>query len=438
MSAVLRPVPSDSAGSLSSLADVGEELKKQGIVFGIDLAMVESWFASEITEELLIAKGTYAKNGRDAYLKFLVDVSAKPQFIPEAKEAGKSIDYRNAMRVSLVTLDQKMAELIPATSGEPGTNVLGGSLACAPGNPLRVGLGDGVEQKGNDFIAKYAGTPSYRENVMSVRKMFEVGGDLSFQTGNINFPGTVVIKGDVLDGFEINAQEHVIIQGVCNAAKITAGGYIQCLGGVFGKGKGELRANGFIEARFVESALLCSDSDITISKDLLHSKTFCLGFLKCVGSIIGGEAMAMKGVDAAELGTEMGTKTVVAIRKHYRQEKAKEMLSDLLAEANEAFDRYKRWIQIPQLNETDMDLLEKDIRIVSGLVQKKKNLDMQIDKFERMVGEQKGASIKVHKKMWHDVVLAAPYCKFSPLTKTDGPLTATEDVSHGSMLVQHG
>lgn len=436
MSAVLRAVVGEPS-ALSSLNEVKDELNRLGVTYGIDLDLVETWFSSEDNDELVVAKGKYSKNGRDGFVKFLVDVSAKPQFVPAEDGKEKNIDYRSAMRVSLVQADQKMAEIVAPTAGDPGTNIMGGIMAAAPGNATRIGVGDNVEQVGNDIIAKSAGTPNYRENVLSVRKMYEVG-NVSFETGNINFPGTVVIKGDVLDDFEIQAQEHVIIQGLVNAARITAGGYIQCLGGIFGKGKAELRANGFIEARFCDSASLCSDGDITITKDLLHCKTQCLGQVKCGGAVIGGEVLALKGVEAADIGSEMGSKTIVGIRKHYRQEKAKEMVGDLLAEANEILEYYKRWTQLPQMEPADLEALERSIKSLAGIIQKKKTLDLQIDKFERLVGETKNAVIRVHKNLWADVVLSAPYCKYSPLESTSGPLSVIEDVAHGSMAVHRG
>jgi len=437
MSVTLRAVGMETSGA-ASLNEVREELSKIGVVFGIDLSAVEAWLVSDANEDLVIAKGNYAKNGRDGFVKFLVDVSAKPQFVPDTPDGSKGVDYRKAMRVSLVEPDQKIAEIALPTQGDMGTNVMGGTMASLPGNAVRVNMGDGVEQRGNDIYAKTAGTPNFRDSVVSVRKIYEVAGNVSFETGNINFPGTVVIKGDVIDDFEINAQEHVIVQGLVSAGKITAGGYIQCLGGIFGKGKAELRAGGFIEARFCDAATLCSDADITITKDILNSKVFSLGIVKCGGSIIGGEVMALKGAEAAEIGTEMGTKTIVSIRKHYRQEKAKEMVADLLLEANAINERCKRWIQLPQLTPDDLELLDKDIKQIGNIIQKKKSMDLQIDKFERMLGEQKGATIRAHKMLWADVVLGAPYCKYAPVEKTSGPVHATEDVSHGSMQIHKG
>lgn len=435
MSAELRVVVGEPS-ALSNVNEVNEELKRLGVVFGVDVDLVEAWFTSEDNEELIVAKGKYPKNGRDGFVKFLVDVSAKPQFVPAEEEKGKIIDYRSAMRVSLVQAEQKMAEVVPPSVGEPGTNVLGGSIAAAAGNSTRLGVGENVEMIGNDVIAKSAGTPNFKDNTVSVRKLYEVA-EVSFESGNINFPGTVVIKGDVLDDFEIQAQEHVIIQGLVNGAKITAGGYIQCLGGVFGKGKAELRANGFIEARFCDSTILCSDGDITITKDLLHCKTQSLGIVKCGGAIIGGEMLAFKGVEATDIGSEMGSKTLVGIRKHYRQEKAKEMVGELLEEANAVLERYKHWSQQAQLEPKELEQLEKDIKTISAVIQKKKTMDLQIDKFERLIGETK-ASFIVHKNLWADVVLSAPYCKYSPLESTTGPLTVLEDIAHGTMVVHKG
>lgn len=436
MTAVMRPALLTDPDGVGTLEEANATLTKLGVVFGMDLSGADAWFNSTGNDELIVAKGRYSKNGRDGYVKFLVDVTSKPQFVPEPSDGSKTVDYRNAMRVSLVEANQKLAEIVPPTQGENGTSVKGSTMAPAPGNPTRVGIGEGVEQRGNEIYAKVAGAPSYREGLVSVRKIYEINGDVSYSTGNINFPGTVIIKGDVLDDFEVNAQENIIIQGLVNASKITAGGYIQCLGGIFGKSKAEVRANGFVEARFADSCTISSDADITVSKDILHCKVYSLGLVKCAGSILGGEVMGMKGVECSEVGSDSGSKTIVSIRKHYRQEKAKELIGALLDESNGILENYRRWSVMQKLTQDDAEALDKAIKQMAAIIQKKKTLDMQIDKFEKLVAECAGAQIRIAKVLWADAILAAPYCKYSSVEKATGPLFVTEDISHGTMLVQ--
>ncbi|NLB64486.1 MAG: DUF342 domain-containing protein, partial [Fibrobacter sp.] len=283
MSAYLSRIEMATA-ACQSAADVQAELEKQKIIFGVDLDGVEEWLESDDEEDFVVARGDYAKNGRNAYVKFHVSFSAKPEFVPDSEEGGGTVDFKTAMRVPIVEKGDLLAEYIPPTKGEPGTNIFGGTIAASAGDPINVNVGDGVEQDVHKYISKSSGTPSYKDSVISVKTIFEVD-EVSYASGNINFPGTVIVRGDVLEGFEVKANEHVIIQGVVNAAKVSAGGYIQCLGGVLGKGKTELSAGEFIEVRHADSAALLADGDITVTKDMLHCKAYSLGSINCGGVI---------------------------------------------------------------------------------------------------------------------------------------------------------
>jgi len=434
MLAVLRVAPAGVAG-LETLEAIKAELSRRSVVYGMDLTLVEAWLHSDSIEDFPVAKGKPPKHGKNGELKFLVDVSAQAKFIPDSAQ-GATIDFRNAMRVAFIEAGQPIAEVIAPTQGENGFTVCGGKLPAEAGEPVRFSLGDGVEQQNSVLIATQSGTPSFRDSLLLVRKSLEITGDVSFKTGNIDFSGTVIIHGDVLDDFEVKAAEHIVVEGIINGAKLSAGGYIQCLGGILGKNKADLKAGGFIEARFVDSASLCSDLDIVITKDILHSKAVCLGTVKCAGSIIGGEIMALRQVEAGDIGSSVGTKTIIGIHKHYRQEMAKEQVAKILLSANAVFEKFKRWNQIAQLSPEDIAQLEADQKQMAANLLKKNNLDGNIERLEKVRLECKGSSIKIAQNLWPDAILVAPYCKLNVLEHSSGSIYAMEDISKGTLQVR--
>lgn len=433
MSAVMYPVDLSEPGCMS-IEEVREEFEKQGIIFGIDFPAIEQLIASENPDETVVARGKRPKDGKDGFVKFLIDASAKPQFIPDD---GHAIDYKQAMRVSLTTEGMQIAEVIPPTQGESGSNLVGATLTPIAGAAARPKLGEGVEQKGNGIFSMVAGMPSSRNDIITVKRIYELKGDVDYASGNINFPGTVIIHGNVLDGFEVNSDENVLVKGSILGAKINAKGNLKCMGGILGKGLAQIRVGGHVEVKFCDSATIISEGDIMVTKDSMQCRLQTMGLIQCGGSFIGGEALSLMGLHCKNLGSNMGAKTLVGLRKHYRQEKAKELSDEVLSEGNRILERYKRWLAIPDLNDQE-EAIANDMRTVQGLIQKKKTLDLQIEKFEKVIQETKGVSIHVQGVLYADVIMTSPLCRHSTVDSIRGPLTILENVNAGIMSISHG
>ncbi|NLB63763.1 MAG: DUF342 domain-containing protein [Fibrobacter sp.] len=146
--------------------------------------------------------------------------------------------------------------------------------------------------------------------------------------------------------------------------------------------------------------------------------------------------MALKEIECAELGSEVGTKTLAYIRKHYRQEKAKESITEILKEINLHYEEYKNYLKIKVLSDENLENLAEDIETIKQLVQRKNNLEKLIDKFEEVVKEVENPAIKVLKTLWTDVVLAGPHTRHTVMEKHEGPLRIREDDKKGLIDIQ--
>jgi len=433
----LYPLIGVTDGGLTNLDEIRDACAKENIKLPIDVEAIEAQIHAEYPQETVIAKGKRPHDGRDGYVTFVVDVSAKPQFIAEPK-AGESVDYRSAMQVTLVGPGDVLAEIVPPTPGEQGLDVHGRVLEPQPGIPARIHLGEGVDEKDGKAVAITAGTPSFTDDELLIRRNYILQGDVDFSTGNINFPGTVIIHGNVLDGFEVTSEENIIVNGIITAAKIKAKGYIKCAGGIQGKGKAEVIAGSFVSAMYVESATIVAETDVMITKDVLHSRISCLGTLKLGGSIIGGETIVFRGIECSYLGSEMGVKTVVNIRKHYRQEKAKELAESVLAEANAILERVKQWANLSTLDGPAAEKLLSDQKAIQGLIQKRQMFDARVAQFDKQVQDMKTASVKIWGQLYPDVSVASPFSKYISTSPIPGPITVLESNSAGTMAVVRG
>ncbi|MDR0515862.1 MAG: FapA family protein [Fibromonadaceae bacterium] len=436
MNVLLYPLINVVDGALTTYEEIIDACKREGIKAEIDEKLIEKQLVDANPVEVIIASGTKPTHGQDGLIKCIVDMSAKPQFIPDSKSG--SLDYKNAMQVTLVNKGDILAEIIPPLEGEPGINVRGHAIPANIGAKARYFLGEGTEEKDGKVIATVSGTPSMQDDVITVRRNYVLQGDVDLSTGNIHFPGTVVIQGNVTDGFEVISGENVVINGLIAAAKIHAKGHVKCAGGIQGKGKADIVAGTFVAATFVNAAIITCDGDIVITKDILHSNVSCLGEIRLGGSFIGGVASAFKGIECGNIGSESGVKTVVNIRTHYRQEKAKEMANTVLIDANAIYERYKVWQKRGNLSDEEVKALMQDIITLQGLISKRQMFDSRAAKFDKAVLENKNSKAKVLGTLEADVVVASPYTRYNCMAPMKGPLIVTENNSAGKMAIVKG
>jgi uncharacterized protein (DUF342 family) len=432
------PLTGVKDGGLVTYEDVIDACQRENIKAEIDERLVEKQLLEENPMEVTIAKGRKSKEGKDGYLEFKFDMSAKPQFIADPKD-GDAIDYKNSMQVTLVEVGDILAVAVPPTDGEPGEDVRGNPIEAKSGAKAKYFLGEGLEEKDGNIIVTAPGTPSVQEDVLMVHRSYILQGDVDLSTGNINFPGTVIIHGNVTDGFEVISEENVVINGIVSGANIKAKGYIKCAGGIQGKEKSDIIAGSFVAATFLNAASIITEGDVVITKDVLHSSVNCLGELRTGGSIIGGTVTAFKGVECGgDLGSESGVKTTINIRMHYRQEKAKELANSLMAEINAIFERYVGWNKLESLKEEDEKKLLEDIASLKEFIKKRQVYDSMSAKFNQMVFENKSAKVKVLGMLEADVIIASPYTRYVSSTYMKGPLSISENNEYQKMAIAKG
>jgi len=435
MEVIMYPLTGILDGGLTTLEEVLDACKRENIKVEVNEKLVEKQLLVSSPVEIAIAKGIKPEDGKDGYIEYRVDMSAKPQFIPKD---GQAVDYKTAMQVTLVNTGDILADVISPTDGKDGMDVRGAPIKAKAGSKARYFLGEGVEEKDGHIVVTAAGTPSVQDDLIMIRRNYVLQGDVDLSSGNINFPGTVIIHGNVTDGFEVISEENVVVNGLIAGAKIRAKGYVKCAGGIQGNGKAEIISGSYVAATFVSASTIVAEGDVLITKDALHSNISCLGELRLGGSVIGGVATVFKGVECTELGSESGVKTIVNIRTHYRQEKAKELANSVMTDVNTIFERYLIWNKVKSLNEAEEKEFLQDIATLQDLITKRQMYDNRVAKFDAMVFENKIAKVKLLGTLEADVTVASPFSKYTSTVPIKGPLTVTENNSSAKMAVVRG
>lgn len=142
--------------------------------------------------------------------------------------------------------------------------------------------------------------------------VYEVPGDVNFSTGNIDFVGNVVVKGNVTEGFVVKAQGDVEIRGSIAGGSILASGHIQVKNGIQGVGKGIVQSGGNIFTKFIENARISADGDVVVGEAIMHSHVNAKGNVLVGGRkgvIVGGVIRAGAEINAKIVGSNLSTHT---------------------------------------------------------------------------------------------------------------------------------
>lgn len=275
-------------------------------------ASPESYFF----EEVEIARGIPAIDGQNGRIEFMFDQEEEAR--PMEKEDGR-VDYKELIRLKNVGKGQLLARRHPSQPGKPGTAVTGEEVPFKPGKEARFKIGKNVvtDENHTSLYATIEGMVSRTDNgKINVFTVYEVHGDVDYSTGNVDFVGTVVIRGSVLPGFRVKAAGDIRVQGGVEGAELFADGSIEISGGVIGYHKGIVKAGTHVKSSFIQDGNVEAGEDVIVSQSIMHSDVRAGKQVICEGSkglIVGGHVQAGEGVTARTIGNSMATVTAIEV-----------------------------------------------------------------------------------------------------------------------------
>ncbi len=346
-----------------------EELKKIGVSYGIDEAAIDDVFTfGTYNVEVVVAKGTPPSDGVSARIEYKFRTSDDEKVEVKADEFG-NVDHRERSLIQSVEEGALLATKIPSIPGQEGMTCLGKKMPAKEGRDVSLPIGENVKatDDGLGVLATLSGQPVLRDGKISISAVYEVKGDVNYKTGNVNFKGTVIITGNVLSDFVVNASEDVEIYGNIEKAFIQAGGDVRVRGGMYGSNEGKVLAGGSISIRSVESGILEAARNITLSQSA-RSSTLMAGEDIIVsnpkGSITGGRAVCGHHFDLANLGSPSFTETIIEIGMNPKIKEVYDDLNKKLEDHKVQLEKVTNNIKTlkaksDHLNEKEQELLKK-------------------------------------------------------------------------------
>lgn len=288
-------------------------LAEHGIGTGILPEEIDAAIAAGNVKRQVVARGLPPVHGSQGRLESLIpEVRSR---VPRVDETGHA-DYRDLGEIPVVHLGDPLMVCHSPTGGTPGLTLLGVKIEAKPGKEVKYPAnlpGTTIDPDNPDLLrAATNGQPVIIRGGMMVEPVFKVPA-VNTVSGNINFEGTVVIKGDVSAGMTVRAGGDIEVGGVVEMATLEAGGSIVVKGGVMG-GLGRksteehhIRCGGCFNAAYAQQARIEAGDGIFIDDVAMQCELTAINHIhvgnKRRGHIIGGHVQATLAITAKVIGS---------------------------------------------------------------------------------------------------------------------------------------
>lgn len=297
--------------------------------------------AGENFQSVTFARGKQPVAGGQTSIKFSVHLASHKGV--SLRQDGTA-DYRNQDNITRVSEGDLIAVVMPPTvSPEDGYEVTGRVLSASrdTGNELQIDDSVRQEPREDGTIRLYAtldGELVHEDNSIAVRSSHTIKGDVSMDTGNIRFPGTVQITGSILQGFYVMSGGDVNIGGAVEGSLVSAEGDIKIMQGIKGAKKAVIRTKKGIQTMFAEQATMLAVEDIQIKNSIMHCRVKANGSVRLYqdkSTILGGVTRSRYGLTTSQLGSPRGIRTQISFGQDY-------LIGDKIEQEEKEIDKIKK------------------------------------------------------------------------------------------------
>ncbi|MCI6892504.1 MAG: FapA family protein, partial [Treponema sp.] len=169
-----------------------------------------------------VASAVMPVDGHDAYISYNFETDTK-NLKAKVSETG-NINYKELNQIQNVIAGQPLAQKIAAERGKGGKTLFGRYLEAKNGKDIQIQLGQNVsfDRDGVTIKADIDGEVMLINGKISVEPIKYLDA-VNVKTGDIKFVGTVVIKGNVEEGYKVEAT-NIEVNGIVDKSRLEATG----------------------------------------------------------------------------------------------------------------------------------------------------------------------------------------------------------------------
>ena len=350
MSASASFYPPITGGAFLNYPNFAAKLEENGIVAGVlsDLiqeSILRANSTHEPVKDVIIAQGTPAIPEIPEHFVIRKDLlDRKPEIDPNVAR----VDWHSISAFSIVQLKEPIARRIAKTDGKQGTHIYGKPIK-APVRQMQVFSAGAnvIEHEKGLFAGRNGRLAIDSKGEISIEEVLVLKNGVDFNTGNITFPGDVILHGKIADGFKVYAGGSFVANEVVDVSEIVCKKDMIAQAGIEGRSKGAIRIGGNLTAKYIQNCRVAVRGDINVSGSIILSKVYSMGMIHMgeSGKIVGCECIVIGGVQAFDIGNARGAKTYIRCGTDFTVQQeldiANEQLKVLAVKLQKAEEMYK-------------------------------------------------------------------------------------------------
>ena len=256
-------------------ADVSEDqiktaLKSQGVVAGISDEKISALVdRPAYNVPVVVAEAVLPVDGRDAYIAYNFETDRSKIRAKEA--ANGQVDFKELNLIQNVVEGQPLAQKMLPERGKAGKTLYGRYLEAKNGKDINLPLGKNVtlDSDGRTILAACNGQVLLINDKINVEPIMEIDG-VNIKSGNVTFLGTVIVNGNVEDGYNVKASGNIEVNGAVGASRLESDGDIIVSQGIVGRDECEILCGGSLWAKFVQNSKVQVEENVIVQDSLMN------------------------------------------------------------------------------------------------------------------------------------------------------------------------
>ena len=309
--AFLTITPPENGGADATVDMVMQAVRDADIRYGIqEEALIAAVENKRYNENICAAMWTPPVDGVDGTITYLFDQSSV--IAPTEDEHGV-VDFKNLGLVKNIFAGTEIAKITLPTEGTPGTDILGRSVSQHIGEPVRPVLGNGtvITPEGTAIVAAVDGNLTFANGAFNVSEDLYLSGSVDVSSGNLDFIGNIIIKGDVMEGYKVVSKKNISVTGTATGAELIADGDVTVRLGIINS---TITAKGNVKVGFCENSKIHADGDVN-GDSFVGGEVFAGKNINATGKgiLMGGKYTALENITAGTIGSESYAKTLITL-----------------------------------------------------------------------------------------------------------------------------
>lgn len=315
--------------------DIESFLEEQGIVKGLIQEQIGEILKDDYDGRFVrVAAGEKPERGKDGWYEFFFDTELDRT--PKVQENG-FVDYRAVKWFEYVESGTTIAYYHEAEEGTDGYTVTGKTIPALKGKEMSMLTGKGflLLPDKKTYLAAVSGKIELHDLRLEISKLFILE-DLTLVTGNLEYDGSVYVRGNIGSGTTLKATEDIVVDGAVESAVIECGGSVLLRQGANASGNGSIRAEKSVVGKFFEAIKVYAGENIQADYYLncdLYAENLIFAEGR-VGAVMGGTAYAAMGFRIFDAGNKVGIATLLKMGTGIQMQQKVTELDNRIKERN--------------------------------------------------------------------------------------------------------